>query len=144
VALNTCIDACPSGDSTCVSTCGTNNQAGVTDYNAMIDCLACQECTTACNVAATDCTASCDHSGACGTCESCAVNGYCSDEFDRCTADTECSALLDCLNTCTDATCEAGCDKAHPTGITLYNQLVLCAVCQACPVDCDGPAAGCP
>jgi hypothetical protein len=32
----------------------------------------------------------------------------------------------------------------HATGAGLYEAVLQCAVCVECPIDCDGPSAGCP
>lgn len=45
--LLTCISVCPANDQTCVNNCATKNSAGVTKYNAWINCLA-ASCTTEC------------------------------------------------------------------------------------------------
>ncbi len=39
VALDTCLRACASGDTTCQNTCASNHSAGVSDYNAWGVCL---------------------------------------------------------------------------------------------------------
>jgi hypothetical protein len=40
-------------------------------------------------------------------------------------------------------TCGMACQTQNPQGAMLYNDLVLCVICDTCPVDCDGPGSGC-
>ncbi len=38
----------------------------------------------------------------------------------------------------------AACGAANPVGLDLYNQLISCVVCDACPVSCSQYAQACP
>ncbi|APR76688.1 Hypothetical protein A7982_02035 [Minicystis rosea] len=97
---------------------------------------------------------SCDNKGVCqdadqdttNDCFTCALFGACTDQYNACKGDQDCIALNTCFNGCgqNDSTCLSGCAQQHPTGYQLYQALVTCAVCQECPVDCDGPGQGCP
>jgi hypothetical protein len=117
----------------------------------MSACFFCQECGTSCDTGASclASTPSCDDTTAtnpCDTCWTCAQNGYCADEWSRCQADTECAATFTCVFACdgTDPNCVPDCWAAHPTGATLYNQVILCITCQSCPTTCDAVGSGCP
>jgi hypothetical protein len=41
-----------------------------------------------------------------------------------------------CLDQCVDETCANGCVSQYPIGVALYEVLIDCAFCDACPVDC--------
>jgi len=90
----------------------------------------------------------CDELAVCGDsmsgCLGCAVMGDCADEADLCAADQECVDFITCIDPCLDQACFDACSAMYPTGFTLYNDLVFCAVCEQCPVSCDGPGSGCP
>jgi hypothetical protein len=55
-------------------------------------------------------------------------------------------SFIGCSNACAqgDQNCLSGCANAHMAGYMKYQALVLCAVCQECPVDCDAAGSGCP
>ncbi len=90
------------------------------------------------------CAASCDNTGNCNNCQQCAVAGNCADDLELCQNNAECVALNTCLGTCSTQACVDNCVTAHSSGVADFNSLVLCATCQECPADCNGPAAGCP
>ncbi|MEO7331923.1 MAG: hypothetical protein ABI193_25325 [Minicystis sp.] len=73
----------------------------------------------------------------------------CGQDADCCTpqADGSCGAdsFVGCINGCaSDAACQMACAQNHQQGAALYQELVICAICDACPIDCDGPGSGCP
>ena len=84
----------------------------------------------------------CDASGDCGSCGNCAVNGQCAAAANSCTSNQSCLGLLDCLNTCQDQACADACVNGNPGGMQLYLAVTTCVLCDACPIDCDGPSSG--
>jgi hypothetical protein len=77
-------------------------------------------------------------------CLACALAGSCSDEYDTCASNEDCIAFVTCIApTACDQVCVDQCATDHPTGETLYNDLVYCAICEECPIDCDGAQSGC-
>jgi hypothetical protein len=78
------------------------------------------------------------------TCLGCAIAGDCADETAACQGSQECIDFVTCNDPCADQACTDACIAMYPNGATLYNDLVFCAVCEQCPVSCDGPGAGCP
>jgi len=84
----------------------------------------------------------CDGAVTCDTCANCSLNGVCAAAADGCFNDQDCMALLDCLNTCVDDVCANACADAHPTGMNLYMNLMVCVLCDACSASCDGPSSG--
>jgi hypothetical protein len=91
----------------------------------------------------------CDE-GVCGDAQSgclgCALADACAAEYTACANDPsgECIAFVQCMDSCQDQACVDQCVADHPGGATLYNDLVFCAICEACPVSCDGAGSGCP
>jgi hypothetical protein len=76
----------------------------------------------------------------CDTCTQSAVSpgGACSSQVDACLANTECSALNDCLQTCNgNQTCINNCATQHSGGVALFNAIFDCAYCSACTSYCD-------
>ncbi|MEZ4308262.1 MAG: hypothetical protein R3F14_09485 [Polyangiaceae bacterium] len=92
----------------------------------------------------------CDNTGDCGDigqgCIGCAVgpNGPCEASYVGCINDTECIDYANCLSECNSDLCFQKCAESFPTGQQLYNDLVVCVICDACENDCGGPGAGCP
>lgn len=87
----------------------------------------------------------CDLQGDCDLCADCAALGMCSGEFDACAADMECLSYVDCaLNCGTDDFCFVLCELAYPAGSAIWGGYATCAVCDACPIDCDAAGSGCP
>jgi hypothetical protein len=84
----------------------------------------------------------CDASGDCGACGNCAVHGACAAAANSCSSNQSCNALLGCLSACADETCADACANQNPSGLQLYMAVTVCVLCDACPVDCDGPASG--
>jgi hypothetical protein len=79
-------------------------------------------------------------------CIGCALAGNCSGQIATCQGDMDCVAFAQCIGMCAqgDQACFDACSKAHMGGASLYNDLLVCVICQECPVDCDGPGSGCP
>jgi hypothetical protein len=79
-------------------------------------------------------------------CVSCAFTSACSDQYMACTNSTDCIAVNTCLSKCApdDAPCQQGCLENNPAGAALYQEVILCAVCDTCYDSCNGAMAGCP
>lgn len=91
----------------------------------------------------------CDNSGDCGDgqtgCLGCAVQGPCAASYDACVSTTECIDYANCAGPCgNDQGCQQKCLNDFPMGAQLYNDLVICAFCNACPNDCGSAGMGCP
>jgi hypothetical protein len=92
----------------------------------------------------------CDDLAVCGdaadpaSCLGCALGGDCADELATCQGDQECIDFVTCIDPCADQACFDACVTMYPNGATLYNDLVFCAICEQCPISCDGPGSGCP
>lgn len=90
--------------------------------------------------------------GAAQTCDACTsqviVPGEaCETSWASCINNTDCVAFLECLNGCSDATCQNKCVSDHATGVGLYGKVIDCmctpAACETSCVDmCSGPACG--
>jgi hypothetical protein len=82
----------------------------------------------------------CGATGACKVSDPCNVCQYqeCSCEYATCMNDTECFAILGCLNTCDkDPACGKDCVTAHPQGKEHYDTLGVCTA-QRCIQQCGG------
>jgi hypothetical protein len=87
-------------------------------------------------------------------CASCAFAGNCADKVSACGMNPDCcdanpcsaNSFVGCITACMqgDTACEMKCQTDHPTGAMLYNDLVVCVICQECPMDCNAAMAGCP
>ena len=108
-----------------------------------------------CNgLAICDCphTSGCDQGDASGAhcgdsvsgCLGCALGGHCADELALCQSTQDCVDYVTCVDPCANQACTDQCVADHPTGAALYNDLVSCAICQECPIDCDAAGSGCP
>lgn len=107
----------------------------------------------------------CDDTGVCqdadqdttNDCISCAFAGACSDQLQACGVEPDCctpqadgscgtDSFVGCIGACAqgDQACLDTCVQTYATGAALYNELLICAVCDQCPIDCDGPGSGCP
>jgi hypothetical protein len=88
----------------------------------------------------------CDGSLDCGTCQTCAMQGPCVNQYVACTNSPPCTALNDCLNACPpgDQPCLDGCAATYPEGAPLLQAAATCVFCTACYSDCDGASIGCP
>ncbi len=68
------------------------------------------------------------------TCTPC-VEDNCAAEVDACNADADCTALLDCVQACSDTACITECQTAHPGGATLFADVFTCTQ-QNCAAEC--------
>ena len=91
----------------------------------------------------------CDGSGNCGDgqsgCIGCALQSDCLASYDDCVNEAECIDYSNCLNNCMnqDPECQQQCQDQFPVGGPLYQSLVFCVFCFACPNDC-GQTQNCP
>lgn len=90
----------------------------------------------------TDAGGTCDE-GSCEDCQQCALSDECADEYDDCGADAECVEFANCAAECADQACFEACASAYPNGANMYNELVICVICDECYDTCDGAGAGC-
>jgi hypothetical protein len=161
--LNTCLGTvgcdgvanCASACATpaCVDACiaGAASPAAAAAYEALSACALCGECASDCApLAATHCGGSpstCDQQGLCGDqssgCIGCALDGACADEYSACLASNPCLSFVQCIGPCADQACVGACAQQFPQGAQVYDTLLDCVICGECPVDCDGPGAGC-
>ncbi len=77
------------------------------------------------------------------SCKSCRANS-CTIELQKCSADKDCSALLDCVDLCEHEGCRQLCITQHSGGTALYNALFDCACTYGCGekcADCSLPPA---
>jgi len=81
--------------------------------------------------------ATCDGPGVtCGDCSDCTVDRGCSAEVDACMNDDWCRNLHDCYATCDNQACADGCYYFYGQGQYLYDQAVMCIVCDVCVTSC--------
>ncbi len=77
----------------------------------------------------------CDDTTDCETCFSCAAIDGCAFEAQQCASNMDCSALIDCSNTCAEFAasqeeydlCFEDCAAIYPEGIDLFYDYALCA-----------------
>ena len=90
----------------------------------------------------------CDNQGFCGDsqsgCIGCALAGPCYPQLEACQINQECLDYVGCVESCQDPGCADQCAATFPTGGQLYNDLVICVICDYCYNDCDGAGSGCP
>jgi hypothetical protein len=76
----------------------------------------------------------------CDQCEQAATTGVgaCSSQVTACENDSDCSALLTCLNACAsgDQTCVNTCASQHTEGTTVYSKIGSCMCTTACKTEC--------
>lgn len=81
----------------------------------------------------------CDDKGDCNACSNCARNDACRSQEAACQQNSACIGLNECLLLCNqDQFCEDDCVAGNQAGVSAYNALLTCIVCDACPNDCAG------
>jgi hypothetical protein len=75
------------------------------------------------------------------TCDECTSattsgQGACMGAVNACLNNTECSALVDCLNACTTYSCQQGCLTQHQAGYALYDAIFTCVCQSGCATEC--------
>ncbi len=99
---------------------------------------------------ATSTSTDCDDSGSCGDmisgCIECALLNNCAAEMAACEYDAggDCMEYMSCIDPCEDQACRDQCKVEHPEGFELYKAMVICVICEECPIDCDAVGSGCP
>jgi hypothetical protein len=124
-ALITCLDPCSPDDESCLQECLTAHRTGISDAFLLSDC------------GARGCATPCPGSEAATACEVCLFTS-CADDMNRCLANSECSALIQCIADCTsgDDACSQRCALQHAAGIADAQEVGDCssASCGAqCP-----------
>jgi hypothetical protein len=129
-ALLDCAYACT--DAACESACEAAHPTGAAKLDTLSTCAS-----TACGAA---CGGPPPSGGSCGltsgdaTCDAC-LDGSCCAETTTCVGDADCVALLRCYDGCSDATCAAACDAAHPGGSAKLDTVATC-VQTSCTTAC--------
>jgi len=74
----------------------------------------------------------------CDQCQQAAVSGQgaCVNAVNACLNDASCSALVDCINGCTDNACVQTCANQHASAIGLYNAIGTCVCDVGCVDEC--------
>jgi hypothetical protein len=89
--------------------------------------------------AGTDGGSACDDKGSCTDCVNCTEAEICASEMSACGNDASCQGLAGCLNYCGALqSCQTECYLGNPNGVALYNTMMDCVYCDACPSDCSG------
>ncbi len=122
VLLAQCAAQCAVGDAACNQACWTQYPEGISDGALLTHC------------AATTCTADCGAYTPLNECQRC-LYAECPDSMNGCVSNPECTALLECLDTCEDVGCENGCYAVHPDGLADSGPVGECAQ-EACLLDC--------
>lgn len=81
---------------------------------------------------------SCDGTGNCSTCTSCAQMGACADVTNACSANPDCGNLLTCVYGCADQPCVDNCFAMYPAGDPDFTNYDSCVTCKECFKDCGG------
>lgn len=141
-ALISCGDACT--DDTCISACMTAHPSGARELESLTTCMQ-STCTSACGGSSgggggDGGVSACGFGSGDATCDSCLDTNCCADA-NACTGDADCTALMDCASRCSDDTCEAACETAHPGGTAKMNALSACAN-TTCNTACSGASSG--
>lgn len=80
----------------------------------------------------------CDGTGDCNACTTCAQNGACADVTNSCAANPDCGNLLNCVYACADQQCVNDCFATYPAGDPDFTNYDSCVTCSACFNDCGG------
>ncbi len=129
IALLDCASVC--NDNACIASCEAKHPTGASKMNALSSC-ANTKCGSTCNGGGGGGGGSPPPAGSCGltsgvaTCDAC-LDASCCGQTTSCITDSDCVAIVNCYNGCSDATCAAACDSAHPTGLTKLNAVLSCA-----------------
>ncbi|MFH2005415.1 MAG: S1 family peptidase [bacterium] len=65
-------------------------------------------------------------------------SGACMAQVNACFGNTDCDALVSCINACTTQGCYQTCVSAHPTGYAIYLTIFDCTCDTACASECAG------
>ncbi len=80
----------------------------------------------------------CDGTGDCNACTTCAQNDPCANETNACAANPDCGNLLNCVYTCADQQCITDCYATYPAGNPDFTNYDSCVTCTVCYNDCGG------
>ncbi len=92
-------------------------------------------------------SATCDNSGDCAKCNTCAQMGDCADELMAFKAMPNSAAFEMCIAPCVmnmDPMCGQACCTANQAECAAYNKIAICAICDNCPKDCASQTQMCP
>jgi len=115
-------------DAACAAACESAHPTGASELNALVTCGG-TTCGSACGGStppSSGSASSCGLTSGDPTCDAC-LDGSCCTQTTACLGDTDCVALINCYDACTDAACASACDTAHPTGSTKLGDVFSCA-----------------
>ncbi len=123
-ALVGCFNACPAADLACQQTCMTAHPDNISLSFILGSC------------SATSCAAECPGTQVLDPCTNCLFTS-CDDAMNNCIADPECSAILQCAQSCaaSDSACVIACGMQHPSGQSGAFAVQACAN-QSCSAEC--------
>lgn len=79
----------------------------------------------------------CEQDNNCSECANCSFEGSCNGVVSDCFSSPACSAFSDCLQPCSATEeCFDQCIAMNPDGWELYQDLLVCVFCNACPNVC--------
>jgi hypothetical protein len=138
-ALVACGDACR--DDACISACMSAHPSGATKLDTLSSCVQ-TSCSSACGGPPPGGPpgSACGFGSGDATCDTCLDTNCCGDA-NACLADADCTALIDCAQSCADDACISACEAAHPGGTAKINALSTCAD-TTCGSACSGPSSG--
>ncbi len=117
------------------------------DYGDCYDSSSSTGATTTSTTSSSSGSSGCDGSGTCGDstsgCIGCALADNCADEYDFCAATQDCIDFATCASSCADQSCYDDCASTYSYGASIYNDLLVCVICEECYSDCDGAGSGC-
>ena len=136
-----CAGAC--ADAACESACMAAHPTGMAKITALSTC-ADTACGTTCGGPSSGPgpggpgpgpgPGSCGLTSGDATCDTC-LDASCCAQTTTCLGDADCVAIVGCYNACSDATCAAACDAAHPTGSSKLTAVGTC-VQASCATTC--------
>jgi hypothetical protein len=145
-----CVSGC-GVNADCVQGCAAESPGGAADFEPLATCVMCDACPSDCSAEAWDCgggSSGSSGSGGGSDCASCVLSisvNQCAAEFEACATDAACTEIVACVEQCgVNVDCAQQCAAQHPAGLAAFEPLAACSVCDACPMECDGQAWGCP
>jgi hypothetical protein len=120
-----CLLACNADDQDCAQACASAHEGGVSQVALAASC------------AASACSAECPTAQALGPCELCLFES-CADDMNRCFANAECAAILDCIGECPpgNTLCAQRCAGRHPDGVDDVQRVGECTQ-DPCAASCQ-------
>jgi hypothetical protein len=81
----------------------------------------------------------CDGKKDCPACSKCASQQLCATRIAACQQNSACQGLDQCINLCVnDVSCKQQCYSSNSQGVSTYEALMTCLMCEQCPSDCAG------